>query len=148
MLLLLSHVRLFVAPWTAACQAPLSSTVSQSLLKFMSLESVMLSNHLILCRPLLLLPSIFPNIGVFANGSTFCIRWAKYWSFSFSPSVLALNIQCRFPLGLTGLILQPKGLSRVLQHYNSKASILWQSAFFMIQVSHPYMSLFLFCYSH
>ena len=129
--------------------ASLSFTISQTLFKFMFIESVMLSNHLILCRPLLLLPSIFPNIGVFANRSTFCIRWTKYWSFSFSPSVLALNIQCRFPLGLTGLIsLQPKGLSRVFQHYNSKASILWHSAFFMVQLSHPYMSLFLFCYSH
>ena len=105
--------------------------------KFMSIELVMLSNHLILCHPLLLLPSIFPNIWVFANGSTFCIRWAKYWSFSFCPSVLAMNIQCQFPLGLTGLIsLQPKGLSRVLQHYNSKASILWHSAFFIVHHIH------------
>ena len=82
----LSHIWLSVAPWTAACQAPPSSTISQSLLKFMSIESVMLSNHLILCHSLLLLLSIFPSIGVFPSESALCIRWPKYWSFSFSPS--------------------------------------------------------------
>ena len=83
---LLSHFRLFVTPWTAARQAPLSITNTQSLLKLMSLESVMPSNHLILCHPLLLLPSIFPSIRVFSNGSVLCIRWPKYWSFSFNIS--------------------------------------------------------------
>ena len=82
----LSHVWLSAAPWTAACQASLSFTISQSLLKFMSIELAMLSNHLILCRPLLLLPSIFPSISAFSNESALCIRWRKYWSFSFSPS--------------------------------------------------------------
>ena len=83
---LLSHIQLFVTPWTAPCQAPLSSTIFQSLLKFMSAESVMLSNHLIICCPLLLLSSIFPSIRVFASESALCIRWPKYWSFSFSIS--------------------------------------------------------------
>ena len=84
--LFLSCVQLFVTPWTAACQAPLSSSVSWSFLRFMSIESVMLSNHLILCCPLLLLPSIFPSIRVFSNESALCIRWPKYWSFSYSSS--------------------------------------------------------------
>ena len=103
-------------PWTAACQASLSITNSQSLLKLTSMESVMPSNQLILCHPLLLLPSIFPSIGVFSNESVLCIRWPKYWSFSFiinpSSSVLPMNIQNLFPLGLT-VSLQSKGLSRV-----------------------------------
>ena len=83
----ISHVQLFATPWTAACQASLSITNSQSLLKFMSIESVMTSNHLILCRPLLLPPSIFPSITVFSNESVLLIRWSKYWSFSFSISL-------------------------------------------------------------
>ena len=113
---LLSHVQLFVTPWTAALQASLSITNSWSLLKLMSIESVMASKHLILCRPLLLLLSIFPIISTFSNESVLCIRWSKYWSFSFniSPS----NGYSRwFPLGLTGLIsLQSKGLSRVFSN--------------------------------
>ena len=100
-------------PWTVACQGSLSFPISQSLLKLMSVGSVMPSNHLTLCRPLLLLHSIFPSIRVFSSKSAFCIKWPKYWSFSFS-SVFPMNIQDWFPLGLTGLIfLQSKGLSRV-----------------------------------
>ena len=110
----LSHVQLFATPWTAACQASLSITNSQSLLKLLSTESVMPSNHLILCRPLLLLPSIFPSIRVFSNESVLPIRWPEYRSFSFSPSV---NIHDWLPLGLIGLIsVQSKGLSRVLSN--------------------------------
>ena len=113
---LLSHVWLFATPWTAARQASLSITNSWSLLKFMSIKSVMLSNHLILCHPLLLLPSIFPSTGVFSNKSVLCIRWPKYWS-SPSASVLTMNIQDWFPLGWIGWIsLQSKGLSRVFSN--------------------------------
>ena len=109
----LTRVRLFVAPWTAAHQASLSFIIFWSLLKLMSIESVMPSNHLILCHPLFLLPSIFPSIRVFSNELVICIRWPKYWSFSFSISPSA-NIQGWFPLGLTGLIFfLAKELSRV-----------------------------------
>ena len=109
----LSHVWLFVTPWTAALQASLSFPISQSLLKLMSIESMMPSSHLILYHSLLLLPSIFPNISVFSSESVLQIRWPKYWSFSFSIS-LPMNIQGWFPLGLTVLIaLRSKGLSRV-----------------------------------
>ena len=111
-----SHVQLFPAPWTASCQAFLSITSSWSLLKFMSVEPVMPSNHLMLCRPLLLLPSIFPSIRVFSLESVLRIRWPKYWSFSFNISP-SNNIQDCFPSGLTGLIsLQSKGLSRVFSN--------------------------------
>ena len=110
---LLSRVRLFATPWTAAHQASLSITNSQSPPKPMSIESVRPSNHLILCRPLFLLPSIFPSIRVFSNESALHLRWPKYWSFC-SASVLPMNIQDWFPLGWTGWItLQSKGLSRV-----------------------------------
>ena len=130
-----------VTPWTAACQSSLSFTVSWSLLKLMYIYSVMLSNHLILCQPLFLLPSIFPSIMVFSNESAF---WIKYQSIgaSVSASVLPMNIQGWFPLGLTGLIswLPKETLKSLLQHHNSKASILWHSAFFMVQLSHPYMT--------
>ena len=109
----LSHVWIFVSPWTAAHQASLSITNSWSLVKSISIESVMPSNHVILRRPLLLLPSIFPSIRVFSNESVLRIRWPKYWSFSFT-SVLPMNIQEWFPLELTDLIsLLSKGLSRV-----------------------------------
>ena len=131
----LSHVQLFTAPWTAVQQASLSITNSRSLLKLMSIELVMPSNHLILCHPLLLLPSIFPSIRVFSNESVPCIRWPKYWSFSFniSPSSKYLD---RFPLGWTGLIsLQSTGLSRVFsnttvqkhQFFSAQLS-LWSSS--------------------
>ena len=110
---LLSHVWLFVTPWTAAQQAFLSFTFSWSLLKLMSIESVMPSNHLVLCCPLLLLPSIFPSIRVFSNELALCIRWPKYWN-SASASVLPMSVQGWFPSGLTGWIsLQSKGLLRV-----------------------------------
>ena len=110
----LSCVWLFATPWTTACQTSLFITNSQSLLKLMSIELVMPSNHLILYCPLLLLPSIFPSIRVFSNESVLCIRWPMYWSFS-SASVLPMNSQDWFPLGWTGWIsLQSKGLSRVL----------------------------------
>ena len=129
----LSCVRLFATPWTAACQASLSITNSQSLLKLMSIKSVMPSNHLILCHPLLLLPSLFPSIRVFSNESVLRIMWPKYWSFSFSISP-SMDIQDRYPLGLTGLIsLQSKGeVKSLLQHHSSKASILRWSAFFIV----------------
>ena len=107
-----SHVQLFATPWTTVHQAPLSFTISLSLLRLMSIESVMSSNNLILCQRLLLLPSIFLSLRVFSNESALHIRWPKYWSFSFSIS--PSNIQGWFPLGLTGLVsLQSKGLSRV-----------------------------------
>ena len=113
----LSHVQLFATPWTAACQASLSITNSQSLLKLMSIELVMPSSHLIFCRPLLLLPSIFPRIRVFSNESVLCIRWSKFWRFSFSISPSQEDSLDWFPLGGTGWIsLQSKGLSRVFSN--------------------------------
>ena len=127
---LLSHVRLFATPWTAARQASLSITSSQSLPKPMSMESVMPSNHLILCRPLLLLPSIFPSIRVFSNESALCIRWPKYW-ISASASFLPKKSQDWSPLGWTGWIsLQSKGLSRVFSN-----TTVQKHQFFSAQVS-------------
>ena len=126
----LSHVRLFVALWTAACQASLSITNSQSLFKLMPIELVMPTNHLILCCPFLLLPSIFPSIRVFSNKSALRIWWLKYWSFS-------LNISLSDWLDL--LAVQGT-LKSLLQHHSSKASILQHSAFFTVQQSHPYMT--------
>ena len=119
--------------------SPLTITSSQSLLKFMPIELVVLSNHLCLCFLLLLLPSIFPRIRVFSRGSALRIRWPKYWSFSISPSNGYSGL---ISLRMTGLIsLQCKGALKSLpQHYNSKASILQCSAFFMVQLSHPYMT--------
>ena len=132
---LLSCVLLFVTPWTTARQASLSITNSQSLLKRMSTESVMPSNHLKLCHPLLLPPSIFPSIRV--NESVLRIRWPKI-GVSASALVFPMNIQDLFPLGWTGWTsLQSKGFSSLLQHHSSKASILWHSAFFVVQLSHP-----------
>ena len=132
----LSCVWLFVTPWIAAHQASLSSTISWSLVKLISIESAVLSNHLILCHPLLLLPSIFPSNRVFSNELALCIRWPKYWK-----ATVLMNIQGWFPLGLTGLIfLLSKGLKN-LQHYNLKASVLWCSVFFMVQLSHLYMTI-------
>ena len=138
---LLSHVQLFVIPWTAARQACLSITNSWNLLKHMSFESVVPSNHLILCHPLLLLPSVFPNISVFSNESALHIRWPKYWSFSFSigPSneysgLISFRIDC------LDLLVVPRTLKSHLQHHSSKASVFWYSAFFMVQLSHPYMT--------
>ena len=128
-------------PWTAAHQASLSVTNSRSLLKPMSIESVMPSNHLIFCRPLLLLPSIFLSIRVFSNQPVFHIRWPKYWSFT-STSVLPMDIQDGFPLGWTGLIsLQPKGLSRIFSNtIVQKHQFFSYSAFFIVQLSHSYVT--------
>ena len=150
----LSCVRLFATPWITARQASLSITNSQSSLKFTSTESVMLSSHLILCRPLLLLPPIPPSIRVFSNESTLHIRWPKYWSFSFSiipskehPGLISFRMDW--------LNLLVGTLKSLLQHHSSKASILQRSAFFTVQLSHLYMhihtcitiytNLFIFC---
>ena len=137
---LLSHVRLFGTPWTAARQASLSITNSQSPPKPMSIKSVMPSNHLNLCLPLLLLPSIFPSIRVFSNESALRIKWPKYWSFSFNispsnehPGLVSFRVDWLDLLAVQGT------LKSLLQHHSSKASILWRSAFSIVQLSHPYM---------
>ena len=137
----LSCVRLFATPWTAACQAFLSITNCPSLPKPMSIESVMPSNHLILCRPLLLLPSIFASIRVFSNESALHTRWPKYWSFSFSispsnehPGLISLRMDCLALLAVQGT------LKSLLQHHSSKASILLRSVFCIVQLSHQYMN--------
>ena len=132
----LSCVRLFATPWTAKRQPSLSITNSQSLLKLMSIESVMPSNHLILCWPLLL-PSVFPRIGVFSYESVLHVRWPKIWSFSFGIS--ACNEYTRwisFRMGLLNFLAVQGALKSLLQHHSSKASILWLSAFFTVQLSH------------
>ena len=133
----LIFVRLFETPWTAACRASLSFTISQSLLKLMSIESVIPSNHL--CCPLLLLPSIFPSIRVFSTESVLPIRWPKYWSFSFciSPSNEYSRL-ISFRIDWLDLLAVQGTLKSLLQHYSSKASILRHSAFFMVQLSLPY----------
>ena len=130
----------FAIPWTAAHQASLSITNSQSLLKFMSIELVMPSNHLILCHPLLL-PPIPPSIRVFFNESAFCIRWPKYWSFSFniSPSNEFSGL-ISFRVDWLDLLAVQGTLKSLLQHHGSKASVLQCSAFFIVQLSHPYMT--------
>ena len=127
-----------MTPWTAALQAPLSITNSQSLLKIMSIESVMPSNHLILCHPLLLLPSVFPSIRVFSSELVLCIRWLKYWSFSFSigPSSEYSGL-ISFRMDWLDLFAVQGTLKSLLQHYSSKAPILRCSAFFIVQLSHP-----------
>ena len=137
----LSRVRLFATPCTAARQASLSFTNSRSSLKLMSIELVILSNHLILCRPLLLQPSIFPNIRVVSNESALHIRWPKSWSFSFniSPSNEYSGLIC-FRMNWLDLVAVPGTLKSLLQHQSSKAAILWCLAFFIVQLSHPYMT--------
>ena len=125
--------------WSAACQASLSFTISQGLLKLMSIELVMPSNHLILCHPLLLLPSIFPSIRVFSNESALRIRWPKYWSFSISPSNEYSGL-ISFRIDWFGFLAVLGTLKSLLQHHSFKASILWCSAFFMVQLSHLYMT--------
>ena len=137
----LSHVGLFVTPWTAARQVSLSITNSQRLLKLMSIESVMPSSHLILCRPLLLLPSVFPSIRVFSNESTLCMRWPKYWSFSFSisPSNEHSGL-ISFRMDWSDLLAVQGTLKSLLEHHSSRASILLCSAFFIVQLSHPHMT--------
>ena len=138
---LLSHVWLFVTPWTTARQASLSITNSQSPPKPMSMGSVMPSNHLILCCPLLLLPSILPSIRVFSNESALPIRWPKYWSFSFniSPSNEHPGL-ISFRMDWLALLAVQGTLRSLLQHHSSKASILLRSALFIVQFSHPYMT--------
>ena len=139
----LSHVWLSATPWTAARQASLSITNSWSPPKPMSTESVMPYNHLILCLPLLLLPSIFPRIKVFSNESALLIRWPKYWSFSFNispsnehPGLISFRMDWLELLAVQGT------LKSLLQHHISKASILWHSAFFTLKLSHPYTRVF------
>ena len=137
----LSRVQLFATPWIAARQASLSITNSQSSLRLMSIELVMPSSYLILCRPLLPLPPIPPSIRVFSSESTLCVRWPKYWSFSFSispsnehPGLISFRVDWLDLLAVQGT------LKSLLQHHSSKASILWHSAFFTVQLSHPYMT--------
>ena len=137
----LSRVWLFATPWIAAHQASLSITSSWSSLKLMSIESVMPSNHLILCRPLLFLPPIPPSIKVFSNESTLRMRWPKYWSFSFRispsnehPGLISFRVDWLDLLAVQGT------LKSLLQHHSSKASILQHSAFFTVQLSHTYMT--------
>ena len=126
--------------WTAACHASLSSTISWSLLKLMSIESVMPSNHLILCHPLLLLLPVFPSIRAFSRESALCIRWPKYWSFSVSISSSNEHSGLiSFRMDWFELLAVHRAFKSLLQHHNSKASILSFSAFFMVQLSHPYM---------
>ena len=129
-----------MTPWTATCQASLSITNSRSLLKLMSIESVMPSNHLILCHPLLLLPSFFPSIRVFSSESVLCIRWPKYWRFNFSnspsnehPGLISFRMDWLDLLAVQGT------LKSLLQHHSSKASVLQCSAFFIVQLSHSYL---------
>ena len=138
---LLSRVRLFATPWTAACKASLPITSFQSLLKLMSIELVMPSNHLILCHPLLLLPSIFPSIRVFSNESLLLIRWPKYWSFSFSisPSNEYSGL-ISFRIDWFDLLAVQGTLKTLLQHQSLTASVLWCSAFFMVQLCHLYIT--------
>ena len=130
-----------VTPWTAASRASLSFTTSWNLLKLMSIESVMPSNHFILCHPLFLLPSVFPSIRVFSNESALLIRWSKYWSFSFSISPCnEYSELILFRIDWFDLLAVQGTLKSLLQHHSSKASILQCSAFFMVQLSHPYMT--------
>ena len=136
----LSRVQLFATPWTAG-QASLSITNSRSLFKFFSIKLVMQSNHLILCCPLLLLPSIFPNIRVYSNESILRIRWPKYWSFSFNISPSDEHSELiSFRMDWLDLLAVQGTLKSLLQHHTSKASILWPSAFLIVQLSHPYMT--------
>ena len=128
-----------MTPWTAACQASLSFTISRSLFRLMLFESVTPSNHLILCCPFLLLPSIFPSIRVFYNELALCIRWPKYWSFSISPSN-EYSMFISFTIDWLDLLAVQGTLKSLLQHHSSKASILRPSSFFTVQLSHPYMT--------
>ena len=136
----LSYVRLFTTPWTVAGQASLSFTISQSLLKLISIESMMSSNHLILCHPLLL-PSISLSIRIFSDELALHIRWLKFWSFSFSisPSNEYSGL-ISFRINRFDLFAVQGTLKHLLQHHSWKASILWHSAFFMVQLSQPYMT--------
>ena len=138
---LLSRVWLFATPWIAACKASLSITITHSSLRLTSIESVMPCSHLILCHPFLLLPPIPPRIRVFSNDSTLHMRRPKYWRFSFSiipskeiPGLISFRMDWLDLLAVQGI------LKSLLQHHSSKASILWRSAFFTVQLSHPYMT--------
>ena len=137
--LLLSCVWLFVTPWTAALQVSLSFTISWNLLKFMSIELIRPSNHFILCHPLLLLPSIFPSFRVFPNESPLCIRWPVYWNFNISSSNEYSGL-ISFRMDWFDLLALQGTLKSLHKHHRLKASILWRSAFFMVQLSHPYMT--------
>ena len=137
----ISRVQLFATPWTTACQASLSITNSWRLPRLMSIELVMPSNHLILCHPLLLLPSIFPNIRVFSNESALCIRWPKYWGFSFNISPSNEHPGLISFMDWLDLLAVQGTLKSLLQHHSSKASILLCSAFFIVQLSHTYMTI-------
>ena len=139
--LLSQCVQLFMTPWTAAHQAPLSFTISRSLLKLVSVESMMPSNHLIFCCPLLLLPSIFPSIRVFSSELALHMRWPKQWSFSFSitPSNEYSGL-ISFRIDWFDLLAVQGSLKSLFQHRSSKASVVWHSAFFMVQLSHPYLT--------
>ena len=134
-----SHVQLFATSWTAARQASLLITNSWSLLKLMSIELVMPSNHLILCHPLLLLPSVFPSIRVFSSELVLCIRWPNYWSFSISPSNEYLGLSS-FGVDWFDLLAVQGTLKSLLQHHSSKVLILGGSGFLKVQLSHPYMT--------
>ena len=136
---MLCCIQLFAIPWTATCQASLFITTARSLLKFMSIELVMPSNHLILCHPLLLPPSIFASIRVFSTESVLCIRWPKYWSFSISPSNEYSGL-ISFRMDWLDLLAVHRTLKSILQHQSSKASILQCLVFFIVQLSHPYMT--------
>ena len=137
----LSHVRLFVTPCTAACQGSLSIINSQSLLKLMSIKWAMPSNHLFLCHPLVLLPANLPSIRVFSNKSVLCIRWTKYWSFSFSISPFnEYSGLITFRMDWFDLLAAQGTLKSLLQHHSSKSSIIWCSALLMVKLSHPYMT--------
>ena len=137
----LSHVWLFMTPWTAAHQASLSFIISQSLLKLMSIESVMPSNHLILCCPILLLPSVFPSNRVFSSKSALRIRWPDYWSFSFSISPSnEYSGFITFSIDLFDFSAVQGTFKSLLQYHSLKVLIIWCSAFFMVQLSHPYMT--------
>ena len=137
----LRDVQLFATPWTVERQSSLSITNSRSLLKLMSIKSVMPPNHLIFCHPLVLLPSIFPSIRVFSNESVLCIRWPECWSFSFSisPSKEYSGL-ISFRMDWLDLLAVQRTLKSLLQHHSPKTSILWCSAFFIVQFSHPYMT--------
>ena len=136
-----SYVQLFVTPWTAAHQASLSFTISQSSLNPMFINLVMPSNHLVLCHPLLLLPSIFPSIRLFSNESALRVRWPRYWSFNFSISLSnEYSGSVSFRIDWFDLLAVQGTLKNLLQHHSSKTSILWHSAFFIVQLSHPYVT--------
>ena len=137
----LSCVQLFATPWMAAQQASLSFTISWSLLKIMPIELVMPFNHLVLCRPLLLPPSTFPSIRVFSNESALCIRWPKYWSFSFHINPFSeYSGLISFRMNWLDLLAVQGTFKSLLQYHSSKASILWHSAFSIVQLSHPHMT--------